>query len=123
VINKIDAGAADVPATEDQLMSQLDFDPEEMRYISAKTGQGVDTVFKAIIESLPPPPAPENEILKAFLFDARFVPTRGVACLIKVMSGCLTVEKVKQPITELCSQISCQRALSRQAKLAISSAI
>ena len=85
-----------MPSTEDQLMSQLDFDPEEMLYISAKTGQGVDTVFKAIIESLPPPPAPENEILKAFLFDARYVPTRGVACLIKVMSGCLTLEKVKQ---------------------------
>lgn len=28
-----------------------------------------------------------DEPFRAFLFDARYVPSRGVACLIKVMSG------------------------------------
>ena len=62
---------------------------------------------------MPPPSAPEVEIvevedddskkdkssdpLKCFLFDARFVPERGgVACLIKVMSGTLNNDKIKQ---------------------------
>jgi len=33
---------------------------------------------------------PETSIenpFKAFLFDAKFVPSRGVACLIKIMAG------------------------------------
>lgn len=29
----------------------------------------------------------KDEPFKAFLFDARYVPNRGVACLLKIMSG------------------------------------
>ena len=58
---------------------------------------------------MPAPPAPEADLvvegdskkssdpLKCFLFDARFVPERGgVACLIKVMSGVLNNDNIKQ---------------------------
>ena len=34
--------------------------------------------------------------MKAFLFDARFEPHYGVACLIKIMSGTFSADKVKQ---------------------------
>lgn len=95
VINKIDAGAADVPATEQQLLEQLDFGKDELIHISAKTGYGVHKVFQAIIDRIPPPASPESDVLKCFLFDARYVPTRGVACLVKVMSGTLNLENVK----------------------------
>ena len=73
------------------MVDELDFDLEHLLYISAKAGIGVDKVFEAIIERVPPPPLPtideeEESPLKCFLFDARFVPERGgVACLIKVM--------------------------------------
>ena len=93
-------------------MDELDFDLDDMLYISAKTGTGVDKVFESIIERIEPPVAPvaeesdeiavseekpKQDILKCFLFDARFVPERGgVACLIKVMSGVLNVDNVKQ---------------------------
>ena len=33
--------------------------------------------------------------MKAFLFDARFVPSRGVACLVKIMSGTLNLDKIR----------------------------
>lgn len=33
--------------------------------------------------------------MKAFLFDARFIPMRGVACLIKIMEGSLNTEKMR----------------------------
>lgn len=33
--------------------------------------------------------------LKAFLFDARFVQSRGVACLIKIMSGTLNMQNIR----------------------------
>lgn len=65
-------------------------------YISAKTGQGVDKIFEAVIERIPPPDIVPSEILKCFLFAARYVPNRGVACLIKVMSGTFNIESVRQ---------------------------
>ena len=52
MINKIELGAADVPATEEQLVDELDFDLEDMLYISAKQGTGVDKVFESIIERI-----------------------------------------------------------------------
>lgn len=33
--------------------------------------------------------------MKAFLFDARFVPSRGVACLVKIMSGTLSLSNMR----------------------------
>ena len=124
MINKIELPAADVPAAEEQLVDELDFDLDDLLYISAKEGTGVDQVFESIIERISPPAAPELEIedskeaevisteldlptksaearvddpLKCFLFDARYVPERGgVACLIKVMSGILDANSAKQ---------------------------
>ena len=55
VINKIELPAADIPATEEQLVDELDFDLEDLMYISAKEGRGVDKVFEAIIERIEPP--------------------------------------------------------------------
>lgn len=100
VINKIELAAADIPATEEQLVDELDFDLDELLYISAKDGTNVEKVLASIIERVPPPPPPQDQetkdILKCFLFDARFVPERGgVACLIKVMSGVLDNDKVR----------------------------
>jgi translation elongation factor EF-4 len=39
-------------------LEQLDFDLEEILYISAKVGTGVQSVFQAIIERIPPPASP-----------------------------------------------------------------
>jgi len=61
VINKIELVAADVPATEEQLVDELDFDLDDMLYISAKNGTGVEKVFESIIERVEPPPLPISE--------------------------------------------------------------
>ena len=42
MINKIELPAADIAATEEQLVDELDFDLEDLLYISAKEGKGVD---------------------------------------------------------------------------------
>lgn len=36
-----------------------------------------------------------NEPLRAFLFDARFMSNKGVACLVKIMSGTLNMTNVR----------------------------
>lgn len=75
-----------------------------MLFISAKTGQGVDEVLRTVVERIDPPKVDDSNDdenqklnpLKAFLFDARYVPNRGVACLIKIMGGgFLDFQKIK----------------------------
>lgn len=75
--------AADVPETEEQLESQLDFDLEEILHISAKQGTGLEKLFAEIIERIEPPsleklnPDEGNkldaEAVKCFLFGARYI--------------------------------------------------
>jgi small GTP-binding protein len=105
VINKIELPAADIPLVEEQLVDQLDFDLEEILYISAKEGRGVDKVFESIIERISPPGGLSHmeddkeklEALKCFLFNAQFDPVRGgVACYVKVMSGVFDHSTVRQ---------------------------
>jgi GTP-binding protein LepA len=55
VINKIELAAAEVAEVEEQLVDQLDFDPDEIMHISAKEGTGVTELFEAIIERIKPP--------------------------------------------------------------------
>ena len=45
-------------------MDELDFDLDDMLYISAKQGTGVEKVFESIIERVEPPPAPVTETLE-----------------------------------------------------------
>jgi translation factor GUF1, mitochondrial len=97
VINKIELPAAEVKEVTAQLVTQLDFKEDEIMLISAKQGLGVPELFEAIVNRISPPPKTEKDLaLKCFLFDARFVPSRGVACLIKVMQGTFDIEKVRQ---------------------------
>ena len=43
------------------MVDELDFDLEDMLYISAKEGKGVEKVFEAIIERVEPPKAPTHD--------------------------------------------------------------
>lgn len=53
-----------------QMQSTFDINPDDILHISAKTGQGVEAVLKAIIERIPPPNGHTKAPLKALLFDS-----------------------------------------------------
>jgi GTP-binding protein LepA len=52
VLNKIDLPAADVPKVTSEIVSLLGCKPEEVLAISAKTGEGVETLLDAVIEQV-----------------------------------------------------------------------
>ena len=51
VVNKIDLPAADVPAVTEELVELLGVDEAEVLKISAKTGEGIDKVLDAVVET------------------------------------------------------------------------
>jgi GTP-binding protein LepA len=89
VLNKIDMQAARPEEVKEELLHTLGVDPEEVLAISAKTGQGVPDVFRAIIERVPPPPGDPKAPLRALIFDSKFDDYQGVITYVRVIDGTL----------------------------------
>jgi translation elongation factor EF-4 len=62
------------------MQSTFGIDPADVISISAKTGEGVESVLQAILERIPPPSGNPDAPLKAFLFDSLLVPV-FLSCL------------------------------------------
>lgn len=90
VINKIDLPNADVPKVEEELMN-LGFDQEDILKVSAKTGEGIETLLEAIVKKVPSPKGKENAPLRALIFDSIFDSYRGVLTAVRVVDGNIKV--------------------------------
>jgi GTP-binding protein LepA len=91
VLNKIDMQAARPDEVREEIMSTLGIDPSEVLAISARTGQGVPDVFRAIIERVPPPAGDPEAPLRALIFDSKFDDYQGVVTYVRVVDGKLRV--------------------------------
>ncbi len=87
VINKIDLPSADIPSCLKQIDHDLGLDPDTTCLVSAKTGEGVDSLYEAIVNLIPPPSGTEDEPLKALIFDSHYDPYRGVIVHARVFDG------------------------------------
>lgn len=87
VINKIDLDTARVQETVKELEEMFGFKKEEIYYISAKTGENVENLLKALVEKLPSPKGLSDSPLRALVFDAEYDEHRGVIAFIKVVDG------------------------------------
>jgi translation elongation factor EF-4 len=67
---QIDMPAAQPELIATQMQSTFGIKPEDILRISAKTGQGVESILKAIVERIPPPSGRTKAPLKALLFDS-----------------------------------------------------
>lgn len=90
-VNKWDLVREDTrgPAAVKELAELLEIENEgEILKISAKTGEGVESVLEALVESIPAPKeGGEGEKLRAMVFDNWFDSFRGVVSLIAVVEG------------------------------------
>lgn len=87
VINKIDLPAADVEGVRKQIEEVIGIDASDAIGCSAKSGIGVEEVLERILTSVPPPKEPEDDILRALVFDSHYDTYRGVMVYIRIMSG------------------------------------
>ena len=100
VINKIDLPNAQVERVEEELLKllitsdRLQLKPFVLK-ISAKTGEGIEDVFKAVIEKVPPPQE-KSDSLQALIFDSKFDTYKGIIAYVRIFSGRVLVgDKIK----------------------------
>lgn len=102
VLNKVDLPAADVPRVSKQVINLLGCDESDIIHISAKTGQNVPQVLRAIVERIPAPVSPlavQAEHMaaqdgktpsiptRALIFDSYYDDYRGVILYVRVVDG------------------------------------
>jgi len=89
-LNKIDLPAADPDRYAEEIENVLGIDATSILRISAKTGEGVDTLLDTIAERIPPPVGDADAPLQALIFDSQFDQYRGVVSSVRVMNGRMT---------------------------------
>ncbi len=87
VINKIDLPAADIPGVKRQIKEIIGLDASDAVCCSAKTGIGIEGILEHILYLVPPPAEPEDDILRALVFDSHYDTYRGVMVYLRLFSG------------------------------------
>ena len=87
VINKIDLPSADIEGVKKQIEEVIGLDASDAICCSAKSGIGIDKILERILISVPHPKEPEDDILRALVFDSHYDPYRGVMVYVRIISG------------------------------------
>ena len=87
VINKVDLPSARVDIVQEQLIELIGCDKSDIVLVSAKTGQGIDQIFEAIIDKIPFPEDRSDKPLRAMVFDSVHDNYKGAIPYIRVFDG------------------------------------
>ncbi len=87
VLNKIDLPAADPERCKDELERVLGLPSSEVLSISAKTGEGVPELLRAVIQRIPAPTGDPDAPLRALVFDSYYDQYRGVISSVRIVDG------------------------------------
>ena len=87
VINKIDLPVANIEGVKNEIDHELGLDPDAAILCSAKEGIGIEDIFHAVIERIPPPEGDAEKPLSALIFDAHYDPFRGTIVSCRVFDG------------------------------------
>ena len=89
VINKIDLPAADAERVRRELIKLLGCAPDDVLSVSAKTGEGVAQLLKAVVDKVPSPTGQTKTATRALIFDSQFDEYRGVILYVRVVDGAI----------------------------------
>ncbi len=90
VLNKIDLPSANPEKYAAEIAGIVGCEPEDVLRISAKTGEGVETVLNEVVKQTPPPVGDADAPARALIFDSVYDTYRGVITYIRVIDGKLT---------------------------------
>jgi GTP-binding protein LepA len=90
VLNKIDLPAAQPARYAEELAGVIGCDPADVMQVSAKTGEGVADLLKAVVAQVPPPSGHPAAPARALIFDSVYDTYRGVVTYVRVVDGRLT---------------------------------
>ena len=88
-VNKIDMPGADVEGVRHQIHDLMGGDEGDILAVSARDGLGVQSVFDAIVDRIPPPSGEDGGPLRALVFDSLYDQYRGIICFVRVVDGVL----------------------------------
>jgi GTP-binding protein LepA len=87
VINKIDLPSADIERVKEEIDRELGLDAESALLCSAKEGTGIEEIFEAVVERIPPPTGDPEQPLSALIFDAHYDSFRGTIVSCRTFNG------------------------------------
>ncbi|MBA3602668.1 MAG: elongation factor 4 [Parachlamydiaceae bacterium] len=87
VINKIDLPNADIEEVRRQIEDVIGIDASDAVCCSAKSGIGISEILDRIIREVPCPKEPEDDKLRALVFDSHYDVYRGVMVYVRIISG------------------------------------
>lgn len=91
VLSKIDIKSARPEEVKEEIVHILGVKDEDVLSVSAKTGQGIEGIFDAIITKMPAPEGDPDAPLRALIFDSVYDDYRGVIVYIRVFDGSVKV--------------------------------
>jgi len=89
-LNKVDLPGAEPERVAEEVAELLGEPADNVRRISAKTGEGVTDVLDELIARVPPPSGDPDAPARALIFDSEFDQYRGVIAYIRVVDGTFT---------------------------------
>ncbi len=87
VINKIDLPVADIDRVKHEIDQELGLDADLAILCSAKEGTGIEDIFHAVIDRIPPPAGDASKPLAGLIFDAHYDPFRGTIVSCRIFEG------------------------------------
>ncbi len=91
VVSKVDLPAADPEGVAEEFIQFLGCAREEILFVSAKTGHGVEEVMRALVDRVPPPAGSLDADPRALIYDAVYDDYRGVIAYVRMVDGELRV--------------------------------
>ncbi len=87
IVNKVDLPSANPDEVTDDIVDLLGCSADDVVYVSAKTGLGIDSLLSAVVERIPCPKGDPSLPLQALIFDSVYNPFRGVETYFKIVNG------------------------------------
>jgi GTP-binding protein LepA len=87
VINKIDLPQAEPERVAAELQQVFGFQPEEILFVSAKSGAGAREILDAVVKRVPPPRGNPEAPLRALVFDSIYNSYKGIIGYVRMEDG------------------------------------